>query len=261
MVLPPTQIEKFIEEGFVRIDAVLPTDLVEAAARRAWSGVHANPCEPQRWPAGSTKVGDLADGPEADLLNTDELRAVYDQLVGIGRWRPFKTIPDVRIAFPEDGDRGNWHVDVNDSEGGDPLDPFSWRISLASRDFGLLVFTTLSDIPETGQATVLRLGSHRALAARLAGLGLDGIALRDLMQGQFPESEHAPQATIWGPAGTVFLCHPFTVHAACPNRGAAPRIWSVGVLETVCPWTFSSTRPSQVAPVEDAVWRGLMSQE
>jgi hypothetical protein len=257
MSLSSAQIEQFIEDGFVRLDAVLPTARVDAVSRRVWSRIAADPHEPRSWPAGATKLGDLTDGPEAGLLNANELSALYDQLVGTGRWRPFKATPDVRIAFPEDGDRGDWHVDVNDGEGADPLDPFSWRVSLASQDFGLLVSTILSDIPEGAEATVLRLGSHRALAAGLADCGPDGIALRDLMRGGFPESEQAPQTTVWGPAGTVFLCHPFMVHAACPNRGSAPRIWSVGVLETVRPWAFGGARPSQTPPVEEAVWRAL----
>ena len=32
-----------------------------------------------------------------------------------------------------------------------------------------------------------------------------------------------PETTATGPAGTVYLCHPFLVHAGQPHRGATPR--------------------------------------
>ena len=38
-----------------------------------------------------------------------------------------------------------------------------------------------------------------------------------------PETGGRPEAVATGDAGTVFLCHPFLVHAAQAHRGAARR--------------------------------------
>ena len=39
----------------------------------------------------------------------------------------------------------------------------------------------------------------------------------------FAETGGCDQALAIGPAGTVYLCHPFLVHAAQPHRGSQPR--------------------------------------
>jgi hypothetical protein len=161
------------------------------------------------------KAGDLEDGPEAGLLDGGELYAAYDQLVGAGRWRPFGKAPDVRIGFPAEGHPSDWHVDVADSEGGDPLDPYSWRVSLASKAFALLVFALLSDVPEPGRATILRKRSHRSLARRLAGLGPKGMVLRDLMQGGFRK---APKRL-----GRAYGARPGRCSCATPSWSTPPR--------------------------------------
>lgn len=36
-------------------------------------------------------------------------------------------------------------------------------------------------------------------------------------------TEKCPLALATGDAGTVYLCHPFLVHAAQPHRGRAPK--------------------------------------
>ena len=61
------------------------------------------------------------------------------------------------------------------------------------------------------------------IARQLAPAGEDGLSLRELAANGFVETAHRPEALATGEAGTVYLCHPFLVHAAQPHRGTRPR--------------------------------------
>jgi hypothetical protein len=50
-----------------------------------------------------------------------------------------------------------------------------------------------------------------------------GLTLRELAADGFATSVHRPVVTATGEAGTVYLCHPFLVHAAQPHHGERPR--------------------------------------
>jgi hypothetical protein len=80
-----------------------------------------------------------------------------------------------------------------------------------------------SDVGEDDAPTRLRVGSHVDVARRLAPHGEEGLTLGELASTGFSESAHRPEALATGPAGTVFLCHPFLVHAGQPHRGSRPR--------------------------------------
>ena len=49
------------------------------------------------------------------------------------------------------------------------------------------------------------------------------MTLRELAADGFATSAHRSVVTATGDAGTVYLCHPFLVHAAQPHRGKHPR--------------------------------------
>jgi hypothetical protein len=80
-----------------------------------------------------------------------------------------------------------------------------------------------SDVGEDDAPTRIRVGSHQAIARRLAPAGETGLSLREISDDGFASTAHLPEAFATGPAGTVYLCHPFLVHAAQPHRGAAPK--------------------------------------
>jgi hypothetical protein len=50
------------------------------------------------------------------------------------------------------------------------------------------------------------------------------MTLGELAADNFSETAHCEEALATGAAGTVYLCHPFIVHSAQPNRGSAPRM-------------------------------------
>ena len=57
----------------------------------------------------------------------------------------------------------------------------------------------------------------------LAPAGDAGLSLRELAANGFAETAHCREVLATGEAGTVYLCHPFLVHAAQPHRGTRPR--------------------------------------
>ena len=80
-----------------------------------------------------------------------------------------------------------------------------------------------SDVGEDDAPTRIRIGSHTDIARQLAPAGDEGLTLRELAADGFATSAHRPVVTATGEAGTVYLCHPFLVHAAQPLRGSRPR--------------------------------------
>ena len=131
------------------------------------------------------------------------------------------TVP-VRFPHPDDPGDAGWHIDVSfPSESSDPnehQDFSSWRANVRSRDRALLMLFLLSDVGTDDAPTRIRAGSHRDVARFLAPAGETGLSLVP------PElTAHRPVALATGEAGTVYLCHPFLVHAAQPHRGRVPR--------------------------------------
>src|SRR3546814_16607241 len=75
------------------------------------------------------------------------------------------------------------------------------------------------DVGETYAPTRIRAGSHLDIARMLAPAGEAGLSLRELAA----NGSGRRQVLATGDAGTVYLRHPFLVHAAQPHRGTRPR--------------------------------------
>jgi hypothetical protein len=80
-----------------------------------------------------------------------------------------------------------------------------------------------SDVSEQDAPTRIRLGSHLTVARLLAPEGEAGMTMLDVSRLADRETDGMPETTATGAAGTVYLCHPFLVHAAQPHRGTTPR--------------------------------------
>ena len=167
------------------------------------------------------------------------------------------------IRFPSSEDPGDagWHVDSSfPPQMADPSDYFDWHINLTSKGRALLMLFLFSDIGEDDAPTRIRVGSHLDVARMLAQAGENGLSLRDLSVNRFAETIARPEALATGEAGTVFLCHPFLVHAAQPHRGARPRFLAQPPLLPAEP--FLLNRPDGLySPVEQAIRNALQGVE
>jgi hypothetical protein len=95
---------------------------------------------------------------------------------------------------------------------------------VSSKGRALLMLFLFSDVGEIDAPTRIRVGSHHDIARILAPLGELGLSSRDLVAREgFAETASRREVLATGDAGTVYLCHPFLVHAAQGHRGSRPR--------------------------------------
>jgi hypothetical protein len=216
-------IDSFHERGFVRLDDAFPRALAEEARAILWRDTGCDEHDPATWTRPVIRLGHYSQAPFRLAANTPALHAAFDRLVGHGRWEPpgaLGTFP-VRLPSSEDPDDAGWHVDVSFCTANP--DFMEWRANKFSRGRALLMLFLFSDVSEDDAPTRIRVGSHRAIADRLAGAGEEGLTLRELAADDFAGTGELPEALATGPAGTVYLCHPFLVHSAQPHRGRTPR--------------------------------------
>jgi hypothetical protein len=252
--LEPAQVEQFISDGFVKIEAAFPRALADAAREILWRATGCDANDPRTWTRPVVRLGMFTQPPFIEAANTPRLHAAFDQLVGTGRWRRCGAMGTFPVRFPSPDDPGDagWHIDV--SFGTDASDFLSWRANIHSKGRALLMLFLFSDVTERDAPTRIRVGSHADIARQLAPAGEAGLTLRELAADDFANSAHRPVVTATGEAGTVYLCHPFLVHAAQPHRGERPRFLAQPPLLPADP----DNRPrGDLSPVELATARAL----
>jgi len=113
-----------------------------------------------------------------------------------------------------------------------------------------------SDVGEDDAPARIRVGSHIDIARQLAPFGEDGLTLRALAADNFKGSSGRQQILATGKAGTVYLCHPFLVHAAQPHRGREPRFMAQPPLLPATPLRLNR-EAGDYSPVEQATRMAL----
>ncbi|KRE12313.1 phytanoyl-CoA dioxygenase [Bosea sp. Root483D1] len=255
-VLGGAQIAHFVEHGFVRIDHAFAPALAEEARAILWRDLDCDPNNPASWTKPVIRLGMYADAPFVAAANTQRLHGAFDQLVGAGRWLPCRAMGSFPVRFPSPEDPGDagWHVDV--SFGFDDPDFMNWRVNVGSKGRALLMLFLFSDVGEDDAPTRIRAGSHRDIARQLAPAGEAGLSLRELAADGFAGSAGRDEVLATGEAGTVYLCHPFLVHAAQPHRGTTPRFMAQPPLLPREP--LSLDRPDgNYSPVEATIRQAL----
>ncbi len=221
--LTPGQIQGFVDDGFVKIEAAFSAKLARQGRDELWADMGLSPDEPQNWTQPVVRLGFKSSPPFVEAANTPQLHNAYDQLVGLGRWLAPEGVGTFPIRFPSPespGDDG-WHVDV--SFGTDNPDFMEWRVNVESRGRALLMLFLFSDVGPHDAPTKIRKGSHAAIARELLPYGEAGASLRQLSATGYASTENCEVELATGAAGTVYLCHPFLVHAAQAHRGQRPR--------------------------------------
>lgn len=257
--LNDAQIAQFIQDGFIRIDEAFPRELAEEGLAILWRDTGCAPNEPTTWTRPVIRLGGYGQEPFAKAVNTPVLHTAFDQLVGKGRWVPrfsLGTFP-VRFPSPEDPGDAGWHVDAS-YPGGDPNDFFSYRINVHSKERALLMLFLFSDVGEQDAPTRIRIGSHLDVARILEPAGEAGMSFMELA-GKLDMRADRPEALATGEAGTVYLCHPFLVHAAQPHHGTTPRFMAQPPLHLAEPFRLER-EDNGYSPVELAIKQGLLGR-
>ena len=220
--LASRQVQNFIHDGFVRIENAFSTDLARQCRDELWTDIGLSPDEPENWTEPVIRVASKFSPPFIEAANTPRLRRAYDQLAGEGRWLAPEGLGTFPIRFPSPdapGDDG-WHVDVSF---GDSPDFMDWRVNVKSSGRALLMLFLFSDVGPDDAPTRIRKGSHAAIARELLPYGEAGATLRQISADGYASTEDCDTVLATGAAGTVYLCHPFLVHAAQPHQGERPR--------------------------------------
>jgi hypothetical protein len=256
--LSPAQIDSFISDGFVRIDGAFPRAIANECRAILWPLTGADPDDPSTWTRPVVRLDYRSDPPFRAAANTPLLRAAYDQLVGKGRWQPRDNMGTFPVRFPSPDDPGDagWHIDVSFGWKERPGDFLSWRANIYSKDRALLMLFLFSDVGEEDAPTRIRIGSHLQIARQLAPAGEEGLSLREISADGFASTAHLPEALAVGDAGTVYLCHPFLVHAAQPHRGTRPKFMAQPPLHPSVPLALERS-DGDYSPVEIAIRRAL----
>ena len=221
--LTPSQVQTFIDDGFVKLENAFSADLAKQCRDELWADIGLSPDEPEHWTEPVVRVSAKATPPFVEAANTPLLHKAYDQLAGEGRWLAPRGLGTFPIRFPSSqspGDDG-WHVDV--SFGTADADFMEWRANVTSSGRSLLMLFLFSDVGNDDAPTRIRKGSHVVVARELLPYGEAGATLRQLAAGDWASTRDCEVELATGTAGTVYLCHPFLVHAAQPHRGKRPR--------------------------------------
>ena len=244
--LSDAQIKQFVEDGFVRLEAAFPRQTADAARTILWRDTGCDADNPATWTRPVIRLGMYTQPPFIAAANTPVLHNAFDRLLGKDRWLPCGAIGTFPVRFPSPDDPGDagWHIDASFGFDADEPDFMSWRTNVTSKGRALLMLFLFSDVGKDDAPTRIRIGSHFDIARQLAPAGDKGLTLRELAADGFAGSSHRPETLATGEAGTVYLCHPFLVHAAQPHRGSRPRFMAQPPLLPKVP--FGLTGPSAV---------------
>ena len=222
-ILNPQQIQSFITDGFVRIDNAFSPELASEARTILWKDLPVDPNDDNTWTRPTIWLGMYTQEPFVKAANTPVLHKAFDQLVGEGKWIPCLSMGSFPVRFPSvvDSDDTGWHVDAS-FPGADPADYFGARVNVRSKGRALLMLFLFSDVAERDAPTRIRKGSHLDVARLLKLEGEAGMSFMELAAKlqELPERE---EVLATGTEGTVYLCHPFLVHAGQQHRGLQPK--------------------------------------
>jgi len=253
--LRTADLDRFVEEGFVRLDGAFPRALADECRARLWQQVTAmtgaEQDDPATWTTPVVRIDGRGDAPFQAAATTDRLHAALDQLVGPGGWVPRHGLGTFPIRFPHPDDPGDagWHVEGSFA---DPAEPTRYRLNLRSRGRALLMLFLFSEVGEQDAPTRVRVGSHLDVPPILEPYGEDGAEFFELATKAVPASEHRPVALATGAPGDVYLVHPFLVHAAQPHRGTQPKFMAQPPLALHEPLKLERS-DGAYSPVETAI--------
>ncbi|SEN85199.1 phytanoyl-CoA dioxygenase family protein [Actinacidiphila rubida] len=244
----------FLRDGFVKIPGAVAERTARECADLLWRRTGWDPRDPSTWTRPVHWVGDMAQAPFAEAVNTPVLHAAFDRLAGAGRWVPRRSLGSFPLRFPheEEPDDAGWHIEASYQLPGE-----SQHFTNAwSQGRLLLMLFLFTDVGEEDAPTRIRVGSHLDVPPVLVPYGERGASIFTFAREVDEASAHRPLAHATGRAGDVFLCHPFLVHAAQPHHGTRPRFMAQPPLHpAVEPRT--EREDGAYSPVERAIRQGL----
>ena len=209
-VLSPSDVEQFIELGYVKLGHAFTPEAAMAVQAFLWRkleerGIREN--DRATWTKPLVHIKEAYNGPVFEACETDRLTDAVEDLVGEGRWR----------TRNESANWGWWPVNFSVGAGRAwdvPPDGWHWdgmhfRHTVDAPDQGLLMLCAFSEVAPRGGGTLVAEGSHRSVA-RFLRQHEDGIAYKRAIK-TFPTThawfQDLTQARVrtfwWGSRGGV----------------------------------------------------------
>jgi len=250
------QIERFINDGFIKIEGAFPTVVADECRAILWKATPCNPNNPGSWLHPVIRIPELGHEAFQKAANTTVLHNAFDQLAGKDKWMPRMTLGSFPLRFPskEPASDTGWHVDAS-FPGKDPYNYFEWQINVNSKGRALLMLFLFSDVAEKDAPTIIRVGSHLGVAKILEPEGDKGLSFLELAR-KLKSLPKYSESLATGKAGTVYLCHPFIVHAAQDHHGSTPKFMAQPPLLAKKDFDITRTE-SELCPVEKAILKGI----
>lgn len=256
--LSAEQIDSFISDGCVKIEHAFPEEIADECRAILWKETKCDPQNPGSWTEPVIRIGELGHEPFKKVANTVILHNAFDQLAGKDNWLPRETLGSFPVRFPgkEKATDTGWHVDAS-FPGEDAGNYLNWRININSKGRALLMLFLFSDVSEKDAPTIIRAGSHLDVVKVLKPAGEKGLSFMELAQilDTLPKRN---EVLATGKAGTVYLCHPFIVHAAQDHHGTTPKFMAQPPLLTKSDFDIGQ-KGKEYCPVELAILKGLDS--
>lgn len=246
--------ERFLEDGFVRIDGAFDRQTAYECLDVMWPETGCDRDDPATWTEPVVRLPGYGGGPFDRAVNMPVLHEAFDALVGPGRWAARNGLGTIPVRFPhpdEPGDDG-WHVEGSYLPDG----ATAYHTNVFSKDRALLMLFLFTDVGEDDAPTRIRVGSHLDVPRVLEPYGEAGTSFLEAGPKAEEASRDRRTALATGEAGTVYLCHPFLVHAAQPHRGTRPRFMAQPPLPPAEPITLDRA-DGDYSPVEQAIRTGL----
>jgi len=255
-ILTESEIEHFIERGFVRIEGCFSRELARDWTARSCERLYCSIDDPSTWPKGRMRP------PESGRWSFESIapkawKAACELVGGEDRvLAPCSWGDGFIINFggelvsewqPPSSTVHPWQVWHKDGD--------FFRHFLDSPEQGLLVIATFSDIEPRGGATYIACDSvghvARFLADHPEGILPRGTPANDIVARCHDFVETSSNV------GDVFLLHPFMLHTWSINASSRARFIINPPVKLREPMCFARPAPEQHSPVERAVLRAL----
>lgn len=184
-VFTPSEIEQFMELGYVKLEEAYPRHFALKAQNYLWDRLQERGIsqeDPAAWTQPMVRMNETYDEEVFQVCNTKRLADAIEDLIGEGRFAH-------RVVYGEDSRKTNWGWwPVNFSSGADqewevPTKGWHWdgihfRHFIDSPDQGLLCLCLFSDVSPKGGGTLVAEGSHKPVA-RFLQVQPEGVVLGD----------------------------------------------------------------------------------
>ena len=217
MILSCKQIEQYLANGYLLVQGLILTDIVERAEAKMWQELGVPPNEPETWKNASWETWSPI-SPEIRACYTPEFLTAAMQL-GEGEpdpeiYRP-RNRHSVLPVFPQ---KGEWrspgaHIDHSIKSHGEKTFPFAFRLA---------AMAYLNDVEPHSGGTVVWPGSHRKIGA-LARSNPTHYEYMWSLGSDLHKVDIGEPIELTPNQGDVLFYHYLCAHSGSQNVGRRPR--------------------------------------